>query len=233
MNYFSNNDNCAILVFARSNAFENNSKKILNSKVKNFKLWESLNQKVVKIAVKSQIPFFVADESIQVGETFGEKITHSIQTIFDKGFDKVIIIGNDCPELKVKYLKTAQLQLQNNDFVFGPDFSGGAYLLGITKNLFNSTDFDNFKWQSNQLHQSLIAYFDHQSVFVLPYLNDVNNTFSFKKAVNQLHFASKLKIYLLSFILQIPSFFFFVVCEIKQQNISFLNYRGPPNFVLT
>lgn len=232
MTYFSNDENCAILVFAKSNAFENNSKKILKSDNNNFKLWNSLNQKVLKISQQSKIPFFVADESIQVGNTFGEKICNSIQTIFDKGFEKVIVIGNDCPELKVKHLKLAHSELKKNDFVFGPDYSGGDYLLGISKKHFNSDDFQNFDWQSNQLHQNLISFYFGYNTFLLPYLNDVNNTFSFKKAVYQLHFTSKLKIYLLSLIQQLSSLFFSVVSKIAKQEPSFLNYRGPPPFVL-
>jgi 2-phospho-L-lactate guanylyltransferase (CobY/MobA/RfbA family) len=219
---------CAILIFARKSQSESNSKRIVASEKENIRLWNTLNSKTVKIVQKSNIPYFLADESVQIGINFGEKISNSIQTIFEQGFQKVIVIGNDCPALTSKNLKLAHIKLQQNDFVFGPDFKGGAYLLGISKDHFNALDFQGFNWQSNQLFSTLISVYKVKRIQILPFLNDVNDPFSFKSAVHNLNSKSTLKIALLDFLTFLNQFIGFIQKKVVSLKIVFLHYRGPP-----
>lgn len=221
-------NNCAILVFAKNAISESDSKRIVSAASDNVALWTILNKKTVQIAQKSKIPFFVVNEGEQVGTTFGARISNALQSVFDLGFEKIIAIGNDCPELTAAHLKLAQSELQTNDFVFGPDFKGGAYLLGISKKHFDPTDFKNFNWQSSQLFQTITSYYQHNRLAVLPFLNDVNDAFSFKKAINNLSFKSKLKIDLLLFLILSKAVFHFTISKIKLNTVLYLNYRGPP-----
>ena len=220
--------NCALLLFAKSTLLETNSKKIVVSDKENASIWNILNAKTSKIAQKSKLPFFIADESVQVGNSFGERISNAIQNIFDKGFEKVIVIGNDCPELSTFHIKSAAEKLLKNDFVFGPDFKGGAYLLGISKSEFDTIDFENFKWQSTSLFKDLTTFYNQKRVSILPFLNDVNDFFSFKKAVHNLKFKSKLKTHLLTFLTFINQSFDVVISKIIIFKFLFLKYRGPP-----
>ncbi len=225
---FEKTDTCAILIFAKSTVLESTSKRILTSNKRNFDLWDKLTHKTLKIAKQSKIPYFISDENSQNGENFGEKIAHSIQTIFNKGFDKVIVIGNDCIELNERHLKIAELKLQKNDFVFGPDFKGGSYLLGISKNEFETSDFENFNWQSNTLFENLIHFYKNKQTFILPFLNDVNDTFSFKKATAKLFFDSKFKADLQQLIEFFSNAFVEVYRTFNIVKIIYKKHRGPP-----
>ena len=220
--------NCAILVFAKNAIIESNSKRIVSAASENYTLWTILNKKTVQIAQKSKIPFFVINEDDQIGTTFGARISNALQYVFDLGFEKIIAIGNDCPELTAAHLQRAQSELQTNDFVFGPDFKGGAYLLGISKKHFDPNDFENFNWQSNQLFKTITAYYKHNQQSILPILNDVNDSFSFKKAVYNLSFKSKLKIDLFHFLILAKAIYHFIESKIRLYTILYLNYRGPP-----
>lgn len=224
--------NCAILIFAKNTFSESNSKRIVYSEKENCNLWTILNHKTIQIAQKSKIPYFIADENSQVGTTFGEKISTSIQSIFEQGFEKIIVIGNDCPELTATHLQIAKAKLENNDFVFGPDFKGGAYLLGISKNQYKFQEFQNFNWQNSQLFNNITSFYSQAQLEILPFLNDVNDAFSFKKAVHNLTFESKLKNTLLAFFTFLNQSFDFLLSKIVLFKILFLNYRGPPQMLI-
>jgi hypothetical protein len=233
MSHFSKIGNCAILVFAKSAVCENESKRILDSSINNMMLWSTLNNNVLKITQKSKIPFFVVNESAQTGLTFGQKISNAINNIFNEGYEKVIVIGNDCPELKTQHLHLVQDHLQKNDFVFGPDYSGGDYILGISKNKFNKLDWENFDWQTRNLHKNLISFFANETVFLLPFLNDINSSFSFKKAIYQLPYNSYLKNILLCLSYKLHYVFCFIEHKFSTSLLIILNYRGPPSLIRT
>jgi hypothetical protein len=54
-------------------------------------------------------------------------LSHAIQSVLDKGYDKVIVLGNDSPGLHLNHLQEAFLELQDKSVVLGPDFKGGTY----------------------------------------------------------------------------------------------------------
>ena len=231
MNYASNKKNSAILVFAKSAALEGNTKKIGKSRDKNYLIWSALNKKVIAISHKSNIPYFVYDELVQKGATFGEKISEAIQSIYAKGFDSVIVLGNDCLELQLTHLQLAHSKLQDNDFVVGPDYNGGAYLIGISKQVFQRTAFENIKWQTQFALQSLVAYCDSTTTFLLPQLYDVNDTATFQRVLNTLGFKTRLKIYLQTLLYQEQESYFFLQSVLISFNNSFVKYRGPPQLI--
>jgi hypothetical protein len=47
------------------------------------------------IGSKTKLPYFISDESTQQGDSFGDKLSHAIQSVLDRGYDKVIVLGND------------------------------------------------------------------------------------------------------------------------------------------
>jgi glycosyltransferase A (GT-A) superfamily protein (DUF2064 family) len=203
----------AILLFAQSEKVESVFKPIASSAKQNVLLWKKMNDQVLKTIQKTNLPYFISNETNQVGTTFGEKITHSIQDIFAKGFHKVIVVGNDCIALKARNLLQAEHDLQINDVIIGPDYSGGTYLIGVTKSEFKAEAFQNIPWQTKSVFSSLQILFQSQSVIYIPSLEDCNSTFDFKKAIHQLPYFSAIK--------KVLSAFLFVE---KQQNKFELNF---------
>jgi len=190
----------AILLFAQTEKTESTLKPIVSSWKQNVLLWKKLNDKVVKTIQKTQIPYFISNETNQVGSTFGEKITQSIEEIFAIGFEKIIVVGNDCIALKVQHLLQAERDLQSNHLVIGADYSGGAYLIGLTKSKFKAEPFRTIPWQTKKVFSALQNLYNTQAIGFLPSLGDCNSASDFKKALYHLPYFSALKKILLSFL---------------------------------
>ncbi|MFH7000625.1 DUF2064 domain-containing protein [Flavobacterium bizetiae] len=188
----------AILLFAQSEKVQSISKSIACKKMQNQLLWKKMNEKVLKTIKKTNLPYSVFDETSQIGNTFGEKITDAINKVFAQGYDKVIVIGNDCIELQADHLLLANTNLQINDSVLGADFNGGAYLIGISKRSFIAKQFAVISWQTSCVFKELKALFNEKNTGLLPVLNDCNSAFDFKKAICKLSFSDGFKNLILS-----------------------------------
>lgn len=62
-----------------------------------------------------------------------EKIYNSMKEVFDLGYKKCILIGTDIPEISKENIIDSFNLLDDNDFVFGPSYDGGYYLVGMNK----------------------------------------------------------------------------------------------------
>lgn len=114
-------------------------------------------------------------KSVQVDGDLGEKMKHSFKAAFKDGYQKVVLIGSDCPTLTSEILDQAFLYLNSNDAVFGPSKDGGYYLIGMSK--FNPTLFDGIKWSTSQVLSQTeeIAKNESISYAKLPVLNDIDD----------------------------------------------------------
>lgn len=86
---------------------------------------------------------------VQAGSDLGERMGNAFAHLFSKGFQKVLIIGTDCPELTVGDLEKAFYALDSNDLVLGPARDGGYYLLGT--NQFFPQLFTEIPWSTNKV----------------------------------------------------------------------------------
>jgi glycosyltransferase A (GT-A) superfamily protein (DUF2064 family) len=105
---------------------------------------------------------------------------------FDKGHSKLIVIGNDCPQLTAKDILSAADKLNNNDFIIGPTYSGGLYLIGLTKNADYHNFINSIEWQTNKVVERALSFLYDSEVdyYLLSTLSDFNdiNDFTFLKA---------------------------------------------------
>lgn len=222
----------ALLFFSRTATKEASSKNLLSGSTKqNYKVVDALIQRSCKVAEKSGLPLFIVTEDQQKGNSFGEKLSASVQSVFDKGFRKLIIIGNDCPQLTSQNIREAAFQLEMSDQVLAPTKKGGAYLIGLTQKTFNKEAFTTVRWQSSFAYNDLETLFSF-SVFHLPLLDDVND---FNDLRNQLFYLSKtdpLSIYLISIIASIIKCFTRVVYFNTPFGIRYLfRLKAPPFLV--
>ncbi|HWJ26687.1 MAG TPA: TIGR04282 family arsenosugar biosynthesis glycosyltransferase [Flavisolibacter sp.] len=72
-------------------------------------------------------------KEVQQGNDLGERMKNAFAAIFQKGYDKAVIIGTDCPSLKGNIIQDAFNKLVDVDVVIGPALDGGYYLLGMKK----------------------------------------------------------------------------------------------------
>jgi rSAM/selenodomain-associated transferase 1 len=52
---------------------------------------------------------------------------------FNKGYDKIVLIGSDLPDLNQMLINEAFYLLDKNEVVLGPALDGGYYLIGMNK----------------------------------------------------------------------------------------------------
>ncbi len=161
----------AILIFANSSTKEAQNKGFHKSE----ELFKNLNNLVIKKAKRSNLPYFIINENQQIGNSFGERFANAIQSIYNKGFNNVISIGNDSPQLKVSHLLKANQNLKANKFVLGPSKNGGFYLLGLNKADFNYNNFKNLAWQTNTIQKAFLKHFKTLKTEIrLELLKDIN-----------------------------------------------------------
>jgi uncharacterized protein len=68
---------------------------------------------------------------IQHGHDLGARMEHAFDTAFSTGYQKVVIVGSDCPALSSSLVAEAFEKLDTHDVVIGPAEDGGYYLLGM------------------------------------------------------------------------------------------------------
>lgn len=86
-------------------------------------------------------------KEIQQGNDLGERMQHAVGSIFQKGYDKVVIIGTDCPGLSAEIIINAFAYLQSHNLAIGPAEDGGYYLLGMKK--MHRELFDGILWSTS------------------------------------------------------------------------------------
>lgn len=111
---------------------------------------------------------------LQAGETLGDKMKDAFTRLFEKGYEKAIIIGSDCYELTAEIIQTAFTALEEKNVAIGPARDGGYYLLGMRQLI--PEIFENKKWSTDSVYSDTIANFEKAMVSyaVLPLLNDVD-----------------------------------------------------------
>jgi glycosyltransferase A (GT-A) superfamily protein (DUF2064 family) len=190
----------AVLLFAQSNKVESALKPIAYRKKQNEFLWEKMNQKVIRTIQKTNLPYFISDENSQQGNTFGQRLSHAIQTVFEQGFDNVIVVGNDSPGLGKPHLVKAKNELMVHNWVLGPNCKGGTYLIGVSKAIFDQELFANINWQTPKVLSELKG-IACEDLVELASLSDFNSLDDLKKILKDFSFHSTFTNVLLSMLL--------------------------------
>lgn len=183
------NNKTAILIFANSAKFEATQKPFQSSEA----LFHALNMHTVKIVEKSGLPYFLSSEKNQIGSSFGERFTNAIQSVYDKGYENVVTIGNDTPHLQTNHILKAVHQLQQNDIVLGPSKDGGFYLMGLKKSHFNVETFLKLPWQTSALSRNISRLTSSQNINLsyLETLSDIDTISDVKTIIDSFRSISK------------------------------------------
>ncbi len=226
------NNKTAVLLFTRTEAQESEQKNWGHhiGKQGQRNIAKKLIRHSLLIAKKSTLPFFTSFGSEQIGSSFGERLANAIENVFSKGFNKVIAIGNDTPNLTSNLLLEANHLLLQNKIVIGPSKDGGIYLLGIQKEAYNRAAFVKMQWETGSLllDWKNVIQKSNQSISWLPELLDIDDEKSFFLFLN-----GKRNISLRNTIKKIVSGFqnsFLKINHIKQCSyiLKFSQLRAPP-----
>lgn len=114
-------------------------------------------------------------KKVQEGEDLGERMFNAFKDLFYLGFEKIIVIGSDCFDLKTEIIEDGFRLLNTNKVVIGPASDGGYYLLGM--NMLIQELFFEKAWSTDQVMQQTIHELHRMSISygLLPELNDIDD----------------------------------------------------------
>ena len=136
---------------------------------------------------------------VQEGQDLGERMKNAFLNGFESGYENIVLIGSDLPDISNDILDKAFENLQKNEIVFGPAYDGGYYLVGMSKML--PQIFENKPWSQPDLLDITLQELkkQHQNVTLLKPLNDID-TFEdlidsnfYKQNLHIQNFVEKLK----------------------------------------
>ena len=106
---------------------------------------------------------------------------------FTEANSPAIIIGSDCPQVKLNDFITAAKTLQTHDAVIGPATDGGYWLIGL--NAPYPALFKGIEWSTGGVLQSTLAKADEAglSVQLLRELGDVDTGADWERFMNKPH----------------------------------------------
>lgn len=118
---------------------------------------------------------------VQSGNNLGQRMQNAFTEAFADGYERVVLIGSDLPDINKNLIQNALTKLENNTCVFGPAADGGYYLIGLSK--MTPSVFKNKPWsQPNLLQETTTELQENNITFsTLETLNDID-TFDDLKA---------------------------------------------------
>ena len=126
-----------------------------NDPVRNHRLAAHFIRRTLTALRKSGLPVVHYHEEYQRGESFGQRLQNAYADLFDLGYEAVIAVGNDSPDLhKISWDGVAE-DLRQGKPVLGPDHRGGAYLIALTRDQYENGYLDQIPWHSGEVFHVL------------------------------------------------------------------------------
>lgn len=177
--------NSALMIFSLSAAVEGREKHYFgrHQRSANRRLQSYLCRKTTTLVRNIEVDVVWIDEQEQRGNTFGERFTNAFADLFAQGYERVLAIGNDCPELSAAVIQRALQALRNQVLVLGPALDGGDYLIGLAKADFDANALAALPWTTPQLHHALLNWAEaHQkTITCLEVLSDIDDLSSLRE----------------------------------------------------
>lgn len=111
---------------------------------------------------------------LQANGDLGMRMKAAFKYLFEKGYNRICIVGSDCYELTPAIITNAFYLLKTHDVVIGPAKDGGYYLLGMKDGV--KEIFDGVEWSTESvLQQTLLNIQEYKHTFtLLQQLNDID-----------------------------------------------------------
>lgn len=147
----------AILLFTRSAGEEGARKRFLSdgTPADNAAVAAHLISHTAATAHRAGIDVVCVDSTQQIGTTFDQRLAGAMCATFARGYEHLLVIGNDCPQLTGALLRRAVAAVQTTGAVLGPATDGGVYLLGLSRTLFEQGAGQRLPWQTPHLGAAL------------------------------------------------------------------------------
>lgn len=167
------NTRTAVLLFALPDSVEAGRKRVAQQSEQ---IWRALRTVARTKVQAAGLPLLESNRLIDHQGTFGAQLSAALSAVFAEGYERVICLGNDCPDLSVTDLKRAANALHDGLSPMGPDRRGGVYLIGVNRAHFDAHGLAQLPWQTHFLADALRGYLARQGcrIFDLPVRADLN-----------------------------------------------------------
>lgn len=110
----------------------------------------------------------------QNGDDLGDRMYNAIRKTLED-YEKVALIGSDCPQIDTKILLQAFDWLDQNDIVIGPSQDGGYYLIAMKKAQLSL--FENMTWSTESVYNDTLDRINKSNLSyqILVTLNDIDD----------------------------------------------------------
>ena len=113
----------------------------------------------VVLATSGHINSIPADHLLnQFGRSFGERLANAVESTFALGYEQVVVIGNDCPDITPNDILASFRSLDEGASASAaPTHDGGAFLIGLRQDRYHRESFLDLPWQTSHLFQNLCS----------------------------------------------------------------------------
>lgn len=111
---------------------------------------------------------------IQEGVDLGERMQNAFEKGFNDGYERIVLIGSDLPDISPEIIQKGFDALENNEVVFGPAEDGGYYLVGMSNPQFSV--FQKKQWSTEGLLKETMIELNEKGIKIalLKTLNDID-----------------------------------------------------------
>lgn len=110
----------------------------------------------------------------QLGADLGERMADAFAQMERLGYERIVLIGSDLPQLQPDHLEKAFEALEEHELVFGPATDGGYWLIGCCEARIQL--FENKRWSTGSVLADSLADCERNSwtYHLLEELNDID-----------------------------------------------------------
>ena len=168
--------------------YRNSAKESKHDIVQSQKVFDALNDHWIRKLSIEHLDLICYDETIQKGKDFGTRYFNALKDTFDLGYQKVISIGNDTPQLSLEQILKADKLTQKGKMCIGPSYDGGFYLWALHRDDLQYVDFKAINWQTSQVFYQLRNQLKQNGIenYQLKRLIDIDDIRSLRKVYHQL-----------------------------------------------
>lgn len=128
----------------------------------------------------------------QVGADLGIRMLNALSRTAAEGFDKILLVGSDIPELTTFITDNAFTALKTHHAVIGPAVDGGYYLIGFSQSHIVREAFTDIAWSSRDVYARTLKRLrkNGKTVHTLEPLRDIDTLEDLQGLVSTLTFKS-------------------------------------------
>lgn len=158
--------NTAVLLFALPASIQAARKGLTGTDVvQNQQLWTALDKLTAAKIKAAGLPLVrSAQLSLDYNQSFGDQLVTAVSATLARGYQRIIVISNDCPDLRVSDLQAASRAFADGTLPIGYDRRGGIFLLGLDQRFLTTShrgSFADLPWQTTRLGEALSCFLRH------------------------------------------------------------------------